>query len=260
VTVTVGNLPAFDVLIPFRADPPPEGAEGPSRQEIWDFCRERWAEVPGATVLVGDEPGDPFSPGAARNRAFASGTSRWVLAYDSDVLPPSPEQLSEMFARALSGHSHGWAEAFSGTLVLGPAASAAVVAGADPSTVRVLTRQSSAQGPTLVRRSLFRKVRGYDRRFSGWGYEDTALRRLLLLAAGPSLAPLPRWDCWSLNTVRPDRGPKGLRNRELYLQEYSPLTADTVGAFIRALPGLPARDDRGTGGAPPLEADGDQGS
>lgn len=251
----------FDVLIPFHPDPPPEGATGPSRAQIWEHNRHRWSKVEGARVLVGDDPligrGRPFSPARALNRAFMQGRARWVLTYGADELPPTGAQLDDMLARAADPRAHGWAVAFSGTRAVGPASSAGIIAGEDPGAVRIQLRLPTAMGPTVVSRGLFRRTGGYDERFEGWGYEDTAMRRVLHLMAGPSLRPPHRSDCWSLNTVRAVPGRAGA-NQVLYQELYSPLTERTVGAFIASRGSALLVDDLPPDQAPPSEPRHDQ--
>ena len=218
----------FDVLIPFHEDVP-------LRRLIWNHNHFLWGDVPGAIIRVSDDPKrkehGSFSPGRARNAAARKGSADWILAYDSDELPPEPEVIDNAFYRA---RKTGWAGVFSGTRVVKPAGSEAFATGAhkDISTLRLSTRVPTATGLILVRRELFNRAHGYDERFEGWGFEDTALRRVLsLLAGSPDPAP-SHTDCWSLSPYFLDLVAlyrASLPNRELYEKEYGHLlTAETL--------------------------------
>ena len=223
----------LDVLIPFYADTP-------LRQTIWNRNHYLWGDVPEANLCVADDPTRTstgvFSPGRARNEAALKGTADWILAYGSDETPPSPEVLKDTFRRA---SEHGWAPMYDGTRVVKPNASEAFARGVatEIEKLHLSTRVPSATGLVLVTRDLFRRAGGYDTRFTGWGFEDSALRRVLIALAGIPPYPPSRQDCFSLSPRYVDlvalyRG--SLPNRELYDREYSGLTeADLPALFER---------------------------
>jgi hypothetical protein len=239
--------PEIDVLVPFHPD-------SPERSAIWGHNRALWGSLHGdrARVLVGSDPmvgpDRPFSPGRARNRAFEQGSAPLVLCYDSDDLPPVPAQLDEMVDRARSGDGHGWAAAFDGCIFITAAGSRAIVEeGAAVGDVHLAARTTTAAGPTVVSRDLFRSSGGYDERFEGWGFEDTALRRVLHFLAGPSLAPPVRSDCWTMQPAGAEtarRRPQDSPNRMLYETYYRPLGSpadvreflSVRGSFLRERP------------------------
>lgn len=211
----------IDVLIPFWPDVE-------RRQRIWDYNRGLWASLPRMEILVGEDPlvvaGRRFSPARARNSAARKGTGEWLLAYDSDELPPTEEVIQETVSRA---GACGWAGMFSGTRVLKVASTDALLAGAAGlEQVRLTSRIPSAVGLIVVRRDLFERVGGYDERFEGWGFEDSALRRVLTSVAGSPDPPPRDRDCWSLSPATVDLMAQyrdNLRNRELYEREYDHL-------------------------------------
>jgi hypothetical protein len=218
----------IDVLIPFFRD-------NDRRQWIWDHNRGIWDALPTVRVLVGEDPcvgaeGRPFSPARARNAASRAGTGEWVLAYDSDVIPPTAAVMDDTMSRAAG---FGWSAVFSGTRVVKVVATDGFIAGEtdDPAELRLMTRIPSAIGPTLIRRELFDRIHGYDERFEGWGFEDTALRRVLTVVAGQPDRPPRGQDCWALSPYTPDliaRHVGSIPNRDIYEREYSSLTTATL--------------------------------
>lgn len=236
----------IDVLIPFYPDVE-------RRQKIWDYNRGLWSSLPRTHVLVGEDAlvvagGRPFSPARARNAAALAGDGEWILTYGSDELPPTEEVIQESVDRAERGP--GWAGMFSGTRVLKVASTDALIDGAlELAQARLMTRIPSAMGLVVVRRELFERVGGYDERFEGWGFEDTALRKVLTVVAGTPDPPPKDRDCWSLSPARVDLVAQyrdNLSNRELYEREY-----DMVQLPLRRRSPL---HDGPAGIAPPFEA------
>lgn len=220
-----------DILIPFYADTP-------LRQTIWNRNHYLWGDLPEANLCVADDPTRTstgvFSPGRARNAAALKGTADWILAYGADETPPSPEVLQDTFQRA---RKHGWAPMYAGTRVLKPNSSEAFAKGIETEIekLHLSTRVPSAMGLVLVTRDLFRKAGGYDTRFIGWGFEDSALRKMLIALAGiPPYAP-SRQDCFSLSSRHVDLIAlyrNSLPNRELYDREYASITEDDIPALF----------------------------
>lgn len=166
----------------------PRRGDGGHRDKLWEFCRAWWLERhPNWPIYVGRSPDGPFNRSAAVNDAAAqAGDWEVGIVLDADVIV-NPEAVYDSVATATR----------TGKLVI-------------THTRRVdLTRRGTEmvmngyRGPwtkrpvqgrvwdvsesscVVVPRALWEKVGGFDERFRGWGYEDTAFRFLCEREAGP---------------------------------------------------------------------------
>lgn len=158
------------VLVPRRAD-------GGHRDRLWSYARKRWEQdLPDWPIHEGHHDTGPFNRSAAINTA-ARLAGDWDVAVvaDSDVVI-DPQAVVDAAAKA-----HG-----TGRLVithtervdLSRLGTEKVLSGyAGPWNRRPIMERVwkvSESSCIAVPRSLFDKVGGFDERFEGWGYEDTA--------------------------------------------------------------------------------------
>lgn len=181
------------VLVPYRSD-------GGHRDHLWEFCRRWWLDQhPDWPVHVGESPPGPFNRSAAVNDAARqAGDVDVYVILDADVIV-NPEAVDEAVARA----------AATGRMVLPHNERADLT---DYQTRRVLNGdRGNWRGPrcvanvwhvsesscVVVPSVLFDAVGGFDQRFVGWGYEDTAFRIACEREAGPAIIlPVEVFHLW----------------------------------------------------------------
>lgn len=153
-------------LVPWRAG-------DPRREKYWERVRPH-LEALGYPLFTGDSEG-PWARSAACNAAAqAAGAWEIALVADADTFlePDVVHRTIQLVARtrgAARPHDHRW--------MLNSAASKLFLAhGAsqlEPG--RHLRGDAPGGGALVVHREAFDEVGGYDERFIGWGYEDSAM-------------------------------------------------------------------------------------
>lgn len=188
----------LSVIVPFRPEhtgpvthrrrrgPSPSGAP---RDELWQWLRRRYDELlPGAQLIVADTDHEKFSRSAARNAGAATATRDVLLLADADTVF-DVDQLARGVAALGQPHAGICDEA----VWCVPYRRYVGLTGRDtcrlleqPPTVdvdvpRLLAHDTTTgtAGLLLVTAAAFAEVGGYDERFAGWGYEDTALTMTL---------------------------------------------------------------------------------
>lgn len=197
------------VLVPWRSD-------GGWRDRLWEFCRSVWTAEHSWPVFEGVSPDGPFNRSAAVNDA-ATQAGDWDVAVilDTDVLV-DPDAVREAVERADE----------TGRLVITHSRRIDVN--------RVGTQQILTRGRVLVRpgwrqnvwaesesscvavsRRLWDRVGGFDERFRGWGYEDSAFRIACELVAGEAIKlPGDVLHLWHERASTPD-SPLRAKNAQL---------------------------------------------
>lgn len=119
-----------------------------------------------------DSGHEPFNRAASRNRAFAGpGVASVWIACDADVLV-QPEPLRAAVAAATDGKMH---LPYTSCRMLSRAGSRSVLGGGPPSVAHTwYVSPNSVGGCVVVTYDTWRDVGGWDERFVGWGFEDTA--------------------------------------------------------------------------------------
>jgi hypothetical protein len=169
------------ILVPRRSD-------GGHRDRLWDFCRKWWLNNhPDWPIIEGASPDGPFNRSAAINDA-ARQAGAWDVAVvlDTDVIV-NPECVQVAVNTA----------ATSGRMVithrervdLSRRGTEQVLAGyRGPWRTRTMVERvwgSSDSSCVAIPRTLWDEVGGFDERFVGWGYEDTAFVITCERATGP---------------------------------------------------------------------------
>jgi hypothetical protein len=154
------------VVIPWRPSPGREHNLAPVKAALI-------AALPGAEVAGFDTGHQPFSRAAARNggvRNSYAGTNVLVVC-DADAIV-EPEPLQAAVAAAADGKLH---LPYTACRLLTQAGSQAVLAGANPQLADAwYINPYSVGGCVVVAYDTWRDVGGWDERFIGWGFEDTA--------------------------------------------------------------------------------------
>ncbi len=161
-------MPDVAVCIPYRAGVP-------ERERNFNYVIDWW-QATGLPVFVGDDAGDPFfSAGRSRNLAAAD-AGEWEVAVfsDADMVPGSHVQVHQAIAKARE--TGAYVTLHDEIRYIEDADAEQVCGGTIPLAVR---RGQKTVGHTwvsscAVRRDLFEKVGGYDRRIHGYGGEDLA--------------------------------------------------------------------------------------
>lgn len=161
----------ISVLIPYQSD-------GGPRDEALRFVRSFYKRMlPEAEICVGELTGETFSRSKAINKAASAATgSRWIIAdgdliYDPELIRGALRQLRE----------DNWIIPFTSItrLTLSNSQSAYRSEAVWPLQIPVETKPDDARyfvgGVSVVTRTAFETIGGYDERFIGWGGEDEAL-------------------------------------------------------------------------------------
>ena len=159
--------------------------------------------LPDAQVCLGLNKSEPFARSRARNDAFEQSTGDLLLIADADTLF-DPRQIGEAMDLAASGDC--WVLPYGSYYNLDQSTSRDIVL-ADPSTSTTKLGlppeeyehkiEDSPAGLLVMKREHFETVNGYDERFIGWGYEDSAFRHALNVLVGQARR-LPEFDCYHL--------------------------------------------------------------
>lgn len=200
------------------------GARGSHEAALFAFCQERWQQhFPEWPIYVGDG-GIPYNRAAARNHAAAQaltvGADVLVFA-DADTIFLSPQGVADSVEHASQG---GW------TLT---ACYYMVGRAFTNRTLRWRTLQSprgpeidrhleqSPAGLQIMSTDAFAQVRGWDEHFTGWGWEDAAMRDALDTIVSPHIRLATVVHLWHprprhLTPRHPDSQASRARWRTLY--------------------------------------------
>jgi hypothetical protein len=158
------------ILLPWRSD-------NGWREKLWAHCHAVWErEFPDWPIYIGLSDDGPFQRSQAINRA-AEAAGEWdvALIIDGDTIS-DPQAV-----RAAVAHAHetgALAIAHRARLMLTKHATHQVLAGrkVPASDRRSVSRvwQDSVSCAVAVSRKTWELVDGFDERFIGWGFEDTA--------------------------------------------------------------------------------------
>lgn len=168
------------ILVPRRAD-------GGHRDMLWEFCRRRWDQhFPDWPIFEGHHDDGPFNRSAALNHA-ARDAGEWDVAVviDADVLAHPPAVRDAVDVAAATGRmvvSHDE------RVMLNRQGTTKVLDGFSGSwrhrTMVETVFTDSVSCCVAVPRALWDLVGGFDERFSGWGYEDSAFELAAVTLTG----------------------------------------------------------------------------
>jgi hypothetical protein len=156
------------ILVPYRSD-------GGRRDAAWAFVRKHWSAL-GYPIFEGESPDGPFNAAAARNAA-ARKAGDWEVAVfvDADTVMFDHDQVRK--AVTLAARSGQFVRPYNRYVMTDEQSADAIMrTGTVPMSGRVAVLRSGVAhgGVNIVSRRLFDAVGGYDERFRGWGWEDTA--------------------------------------------------------------------------------------
>lgn len=152
----------------------------PNRIRLWEYCLPLWKPLIGddIEVCVADDgvTEGPFSRAVAFNRAAAQASGDVLITWGADMLPDE----DAIRAAAEVAREHGWSLVFDASGAFTPGQTDAVLAGAEPWSLRPTITSCYPAGILAVRRDAWDAAGGMDERFgTGYGYEDCALRNWL---------------------------------------------------------------------------------
>lgn len=190
------------ILVPRRAD-------GGHRDRLWDFARKRWeTDFPDWPIIEGHHNTGPFDRSAALNTA-AREASDWDVAVviDADVLANRDAARTAVDVAAATGRmvvSHNE------RVMLTREGTKKVLAGYTGSWrargIEERTYTDSVSCCVAIPRKLWDLVGGFDERFSGWGYEDTAFEITAETLSGETLIRLTSELFHLHHAVSPEAG------------------------------------------------------
>jgi hypothetical protein len=160
------------ILLPWRSD-------NGWRDQLWEFCRKRWEEnFPEWSIFLGTPDEGPFNRSQAINRAAAE-AGEWdvALIIDGDTVS-DPEAVRRAVAYAFA--TGGLGIAHDKRVMMSERATKQVIHGRLPESRwaqrgnSTVTYTDSVSCAVAVSRRTWRSVTGFDERFVGWGFEDTA--------------------------------------------------------------------------------------
>jgi len=203
------TAPAYTICLPYRA-------ESPERRAIFHWTYARWrALCPDAEIVTGgdDCTGTP-NRAKMRNACVAKASTDTLLIFDCDCFLDDAQQVQEILALIPRA---GVVQYDSLRLFNGPDDTDAVLAQHPARTIALPSFKLYNRFPGLlygVTRQAWLAVGGCDERFTGWGFEDTALQKALTTIVGPRLTiSAPANHLWHPHT---DPHEMATGNRDLY--------------------------------------------
>jgi hypothetical protein len=176
-------------LIPYRA-----GDE--YRDRAWAWLRERWTTYYSEVeLIVADDHQEPFSRAASLNDAYAKASEDVIVLADADVLI-GPNQLD--IAVEWAAKEPGLVFAFTRYIYLREEPSTWLVSTEEPTAWPDLqpstmewTTLSCLSAFVVLSRETWEVAGGFDPRFRGWGFEDTAFACAVRALTGHSDRRVP---------------------------------------------------------------------
>lgn len=199
-------------LVPRRAD------SGP-RDRLWEWCRAHWAEaMPDMPIIEGhDDNEGPFNRSRAMNRARALAPDADVaFILDADVIL-SNEQIEESIT--IARDTGGACIAYTDWLGLNQKGTERILTGYVGSWDRFVKDRykHSVSSAVAVPLALWDRATGFDERFCGWGFEDSAFMDALHTFGGrPTRLAGNVWHLFHHRTEQLHGAVQLTANRELY--------------------------------------------
>lgn len=198
------------VFVPFRAE------EGTDRWNRWKQVESTWTGYP---VFVGESPDGPFNVSAARNHA--ADRVDWDIAVFADADTIIPKAQLEAGIRAANKHRQ-MVLPHSRWINIEPEEHATFfLEGYVPFNPKRHVTSGTKSSIVILPREVYDTVNGFDERFRGWGWEDTAFYEAVTMLHGPVLQF--EGNIWHLGHERPNadvnRGSdeNAIRNRQHFL-------------------------------------------
>lgn len=182
----------ISLIVPFRAD-------GPERQEIWNWLKKYWKkELPEAQLCVGSDDGIPFSKTAAMNAGArkAKGDIFVLLDADAYLNGHTIVHCAEEIREARKEGRHLWFVPYRRFFRLSKAATLRLILSSPKHPIRFPEDPCSidvdAKSPyghhhghwygaliQIMPREAYELAGGMDERFRSWGAEDISFLRCL---------------------------------------------------------------------------------
>jgi glycosyltransferase involved in cell wall biosynthesis len=186
------ETPLATVVIPYRPQEHPFRVANCQRVE-----RHLSDVLPGCPIILADDGRAPFSRACSINEGVKEAETEVVIISDADVIVHRG-QLERAIDLANDGHP-GLIIPFERYLYLTKGESRRIVSTSKlPFRPAVEWTMGNSVGPcVVVRRDSFLKIKGYDPRFRGWGFEDVAFNDTALTVLGPThRIPGDLWHLW----------------------------------------------------------------
>lgn len=195
----------------------PRRKDGGRRDRLWDWVKNWWSEQFDFPFYEGHHEEGPFSRSAAINTASElAGDWKTAILLDSDVFVDAGQVRDGLTLAAESG-----------TLVmpfrqhhsLSQGGSDAIMSGFTGSWTRHIARTQldNISACVIVPRALWDTVGGFDERFQGWGFEDSAFCAACDAFAGNHLRISGElWHLWHEKSIESNaKSPLLVANRTL---------------------------------------------
>jgi hypothetical protein len=203
------------ILVPRRED------HGP-RDEVWAWVREWWQREVQLPIFEGHHTEGLFNRSAALNEA-ARIAGKWdvALVIDADVIC-DPEQVQEAIERA---HDEGRIYlAFSKRHNLTQRGSQKVMAGAKGNWKHYIgkTYNDMVSSAIAIPRAVWDQLRGFDEKFEGWGFEDSAFALAYQTLTGHTIQKVPGelWHLWHATAPEGKRGTPSYQANRARMEAY----------------------------------------
>lgn len=192
----------------------PFATADPRRQMIFDWVYDRWHSMfPDWEIVVAGGSLEDFNRSRARNRAFEFATGDLIVVSDADTIT-TPDNIRQAVSLVENGRPwviahntyYSLTETFTNWLLeKDPSVDIANVCPWD-SNWRMVNK--SEAGVLVMPRAAYEAVGGYDERFKGWGWEDSAFAQRMNRVCGHYLRTsgpvLHLWHDPGLNFDQPD--------------------------------------------------------
>lgn len=170
----------ISVLIPYKPD-------HDRRDFLWKYVKRRYQRLfPELDICIGRDKSKIFNRSKAINRAAKKAKGDIFIITDADVVF-NEKLISEIAANI---HKHPWIIPFKNGYRLTKKATDKLIGNGLKGKIQIdpgdIERIEGGLGALMnvVTRSCFRKVRGFDERFKGWGPEDKAFYESLETICG----------------------------------------------------------------------------
>jgi GT2 family glycosyltransferase len=201
------------ILVPRRDD-------NGHRDKLWEFCKQKWVDnYEDMPIFEGYHNDGPFNRSAAINRASEmAGDWDVALIIDSDTVS---EVSPVMKALELAYRTNGLVVAHTHRHMLHERATMRILAGEKGTWNRggmvQRTYRDSVSCAVAISRKTWDAVGGFDERFIGWGFEDTAFNIACETVSGLLVTAVPG-ACYHLwHPV----GPEANRNSMTFKRNHS---------------------------------------
>ena len=164
-----------------------------ARERSWDVVRPTLEDL-GHPLYTGDSRGKWARAAACNAAAAVAGDWDIALVTDADTIlePTAVHRAIERVSRtkaAARPHDRRWMLSLAATKVL-------MRHGIEALKPEHLRGSAPGGGALVIHREAWERVGGYDERFIGWGYEDSAMNISLAVTSGWELSEGQSYHLW----------------------------------------------------------------